>query len=746
MTMHQDPAEVRRKREAILENGYSILRVRTHGKAPAAVGWQSGEEPDALLNITKDTANTGMICCGLQVLDIDVDDPAIVAQIVALIARHLPRGAMLRRRGNSSRLAAVFRAEGQPKKRIVVGVKGKVEILGNGQQLVIDGVHPSGVQLEWVRGRSPATVPFMALPIATETQIAAFLRACAPILGVLEPDTSSGNFEPVTSSGNFPLRPAVSAAEANELSGGLESAFWFDQLSRPEKHKLVKVCLDAIDNRLKDPRDQWIHVLFAAADAAARGCPDAEALAMEWSKQGKGWTSEQDFSQAWNSFRPGRITVGTLLHMGQEGGVDLAPWRTAITPQPPHSMSAGVLAQFIPALSPTPLSGGAVPLSALPALPPKRKYLYGTYLVRGAVSLLVAPGARGKSTWLLTVALACACGRALLGTHVFGGPLRVLYINAEDSTNELALRVRAAMQYHGLKDSDVAGLHIAGADHLHLTLLTANRGQPSLNSEGWNRLNAEVDRIKPDIVLIDPLVALVGGVSLNDNSAAALMVGNFVAIAAQRNLAIMIAHHAAKNREATSPEAAMGAATLVNLARICLSLEPLAEADAGKIGVAPWDARFVFRIVGTKQNLSPPNSADDWVRLRSVDMLNAEPPIYPQGDSVAVVERFIPNPLSAVFPAPVIASALHSIGSASPPLSPFGRAAGTSAVAVIGAAIAPHLGGKATNAEAKAVLDYLMRSGKVASQPVQVPRLGRGPYTRNGLVVTATQATTGAKP
>jgi AAA domain len=359
---------------------------------------------------------------------------------------------------------------------------------------------------------------------------------------------------------------------------------------------------------------------------------------------------------------------------------------------------------------------------------------------------VVAPGARGKSTWMMAVALACASGRAILGQHVFGGPLRVLYINAEDPTAEVALRLRAAMQHHGLKDADVAGLHVAGADRLQLTLLTANRGLPGLNPDGWNKLNSEIDRIKPDILLIDPLVALVGGVSLNDNSAAALMMGRFVSIAAQRKIAIMIAHHAAKNREATSPEAAMGAASLVNLARICLSLEPLAEGDAGKVGVAPWDAHSIFRVIGTKQNLSPPNVTDDWIRLKSVDMLNAEPPVYPHGDSVAVVERFIPNPMSAVFPAPVIAAALQSIGSANPPLSPFGHAAGTSAVAVIAAAIAPHLGGKASNAEAKAVLDYLARTGKVASQPVQVPRPGRGPYVRNGLVVIAAAPTTVGVP
>jgi AAA domain/Primase C terminal 2 (PriCT-2) len=476
------------------------------------------------------------------------------------------------------------------------------------------------------------------------------------------------------------------------------------------------------------------------------GCPDAEDLALAWSKRGRGWTSEQDFSKAWNSFRPGRITVGTLLHLGQQGGVDLAPWPATITRTNPP---AAPISPNQPAGGPNnPIRRniGAIAVADLPAAPPKRQWVYGTYLVRGAVSLLVAPGARGKSTWLLTTALACASGRAILGQHVFGGPLRVLYINAEDAIAELSLRLRAAMQHHGLKNSDVLGLYLAGADQRQLTLLTANHGQPNLNPDGWNKLNAEIDRIKPDILLIDPLVALVGGVSLNDNSAAALMLGNFVSIAAQQKLAIMIAHHAAKNREATSPEAAMGAASLVNLARICLSLEPLAEADAGKVGVAPWDARSIFRILGTKQNLSPPNATDDWIRLKSVDMLNAEPPVYPRGDSVAVVERFIPNPMSAVFPAPVIAAALQSIGSANPPLSPFGRAAGTSAVAVIAAAIAPHLGGKASNAEAKAVLDYLMRAGNVASQPVRVQRPGRGPYTRNGLVVIPMQATTGAKP
>jgi hypothetical protein len=596
VTYCDDLAKVNVFREKARRNGYPLVRVRSRDKVPVVLGWQNGEADELLLKVTEDAANTGLICSGFRIVDVDIDDFEIASKIAGLVRDHLPVGALVRRRAASPRFALVFRAEGKPKKKSVCGAAGKVEILGDGQQLVVDGIHPSGSPLHWIGGRSPAAIDVSAVPIVSEAKIDELLNECAVILG-------AGS---VTPQGNFPQLPdprnIAKIANDNELAAGIDRGHWFDALNPSRKRELVQFCVSNIDNHESDPRDHWLKILFAVADAGDRGCPDVRELALEWSQRGAGWTSEADFDKAWNSFKAGDITIGTLIHVAQDAGADLTPWRNATGGSSPSNSPSSAQPSQIFGVSQAAPRLGSVSAAGLPAIPPKRKWLHGTDVARGAVSLLVAPGARGKSTWLLTLALACASGRSILGDHVFGGPLRVLYLNAEDSTNEIGLRLRAAMTHHKLVDADVAGLQVAGVDRLRFTLLAADRGQPRLNEVDWSALNAEIDQVKPDIVIIDPLVSLMGGVSLNDNSAAALVIGQFVRIAAQKNLGAVIAHHAAKNREAASAEAAMGAASLVNLARICLAIEPLAENNAIQIGVAPWDAHSIFRVVGTKQN------------------------------------------------------------------------------------------------------------------------------------------------
>jgi len=93
-----------------------------------------------------------MLTTGLRAFDIDIDDPATVAEIVPLISRQSGvrlEDLMIRRRPNSPRVSILFSAaEGAPKKRVLVGRDkkdgpAKIEVLGDGQQFVVDGWHPS---------------------------------------------------------------------------------------------------------------------------------------------------------------------------------------------------------------------------------------------------------------------------------------------------------------------------------------------------------------------------------------------------------------------------------------------------------------------------------------------------------------------------------------------------------------------------------------------------------------------------
>ena len=158
-------SETRSFRAAALANGYRVLRVHSRAKAPMARGWQNGEADETLLNVTEDAANTGLNCRGFRVTDIDVDDPRLVSEIEGVAADCLPVGALTRRRPGSPRVAMVYRSEGTPGKLSISGDAGRIEILGAGQQLVIDGFHPSGQRLTWDHDRSPATVAADDVPV-----------------------------------------------------------------------------------------------------------------------------------------------------------------------------------------------------------------------------------------------------------------------------------------------------------------------------------------------------------------------------------------------------------------------------------------------------------------------------------------------------------------------------------------------------------------------------------------------------
>jgi hypothetical protein len=130
--------------------------VTLKGKRPLGRDWPnrvvSKAEAEAHLRAH---GNLGLKTRHYPVIDVDVEDPQLAELICETVQQQLGT-APRRTRSNSSKTALVYAIE-EPmrKQKLVIGDMGAVEVLGDGQQAMIVGKHPSGVT---VRVSSPSDV------------------------------------------------------------------------------------------------------------------------------------------------------------------------------------------------------------------------------------------------------------------------------------------------------------------------------------------------------------------------------------------------------------------------------------------------------------------------------------------------------------------------------------------------------------------------------------------------------------
>lgn len=282
----------------------------------------------------------------------------------------------------------------------------------------------------------------------------------------------------------------------------------------------------------------------------------------------------------------------------------------------------------------------------LTIVPPHRRWVLGHRLLRGEITILAAPGGRGKSALAVSWASSLAAGRKLVGEYVHGVPKRVLYISTEDSTEELFRRFYAAAQAHKLTGADLAGVRVLGVDIVRLALTaTGERGAPTISLAGMQELRKLLAEAEADVVILDPLGPLIPA-GLNDNGLVASLMAQLKALAVQGDFALLILHHFKKGSDG-SAEAVGGASAIVNFARAAFSVAAMSDREAGAFGILPSERWRHLRVTDLKVNLAPPADAADWLTLSSVTLPNAEPPTYPHGESVQAVVSFVPPPTGA---------------------------------------------------------------------------------------------------
>ncbi len=268
------------------------------------------------------------------------------------------------------------------------------------------------------------------------------------------------------------------------------------------------------------------------------------------------------------------------------------------------------------------------------ALLPRRRWILGRSLLRGHLSMLVAPAGVGKSTHGLARAVAVVTGRDLTDEPVHELVKSWVY-NTEDDLDELKRRLGAVLQHWAVPFSEVKG-HIAlnsGADR-PLLFAKVDRRDQVIRQPDVDACIARIREHDIGLFIVDPFVEA-HAVNENSNEQIKAVAAMFRDIARAANCSVLLVHHTAKPAQGKSDghagnmNTARGASALVGVARVVQTLFGMSEADAKKFGVTLDDRHQYLRLDDAKANLGLINSAPTWYRKTGVQL--------PNGDEVGVL-------------------------------------------------------------------------------------------------------------
>lgn len=256
---------------------------------------------------------------------------------------------------------------------------------------------------------------------------------------------------------------------------------------------------------------------------------------------------------------------------------------------------------------------------------PRRRWIFGRWLLRGEVTAIVAPGGVGKSALGTGISLSLASGQPFLGIEPYEGAQAAWLINLEDGPDELARQVTAAGQLHGIGPLECNGrLFVDSGLERPLCTAVDTPGGTQIVEPVFQTLSAEMKDRGIAALVVDPFVAS-HAIAENDNGAIGAVAMRWKRLAEETGAAILLIHHVRKlgGREATI-EDSRGAGAMIGAARIGLALNPMSTEEAERFGIVdPAERRRIVRVDMGKANRAPPEAAW-WMKLTSVDLGNGD--------------------------------------------------------------------------------------------------------------------------
>ncbi|MBR0673507.1 AAA family ATPase [Neoroseomonas soli] len=294
--------------------------------------------------------------------------------------------------------------------------------------------------------------------------------------------------------------------------------------------------------------------------------------------------------------------------------------------------------------------------------PAPRQWIVPPWLIRGFITMLAAPGGRGKTSLLYLIALAVLTGEDLLGLEV-RRPSSVLMLVQEDDEAEFQRRFLATSRHHKLADgSPITDAAFCGRQLWVRTspfvIAVPDEGEGDERRHkarrirvNWAEVNATVAACRlhgVGLVAVDPF-SNIHEVEENARADMAPVMDVVVYIAQKADVSVLLVHHTRKGgagEGGNKADAVRGSSVQTTKPRAVITVETMPEDAAKRLGVPPEERRSYFRAdLEGKSNMAPVGEAR-WFRMigHTLDNATEEDP----ADVVGVAERWIPQPLQGL--------------------------------------------------------------------------------------------------
>ena len=226
----------------------------------------------------------------------------------------------------------------------------------------------------------------------------------------------------------------------------------------------------------------------------------------------------------------------------------------------------------------------------------------------GRVSIFSGAGGSGKSSLLVGLVLARACGARFLGKATRGGT--TLVISAEDTVIDYMRKIDAWREVYRKIDP------VAVARHLKILPLVGEDYRLVSGRYGGTRVEIErVDRLavaarslapRPDLIIVET-ASRFGAGDENSNESAACLIAACERLASIAEAAVLIVAHVGKTaarEQIVDAYSSRGASAFTDNARSALVLGTISPDRAKRLALTPEEARDLLVLACPKANLA----------------------------------------------------------------------------------------------------------------------------------------------